>query len=120
MSALELLTLAAQAVYLGVFLVVAWNTARRPSRAATNATFFFGALAFALLSGRVTALAGPIPVLTAVSSIFGLALPYLLLRLLADYAGVPAWIGAASGLAKTRPVPFRGFQGPCRRSATMP
>lgn len=103
MSALELLTLAVQAVYLGVFLRVAWNTARRPSRAGGNATLFFGALAFALIAGRVTALAGPIPALTAVSSVFVMALPYLLLRLLADYAGVPSWIDrlAVLGLALT-------------------
>lgn len=92
MTALELITIAVQVVYLGVFVMVVWNAARRSSRASVNAALFFGALAFAFVAGRVTALAGPIPALTAVSSILVMALPYLLLRLLADYAGVPAWL----------------------------
>lgn len=92
MNALELVTVAVQVVYLTVVVAVASNAVRRPSRSALNAALFFGALAFALVSGRVTAIAGPIPALTAVSSILIMALPYLLLRLLADYAGVPKWL----------------------------
>lgn len=96
MSALELIRLAVLAVYLAVFVIVARNTARRPTRASVNATLFFGAIAFALVAGRITQWLGPLPALTIVSSSLALGLPYLLLRLLADYAGVPAWIHRAA------------------------
>lgn len=92
MNALELLTLAVQLVYLGVFVLVLRGALRHPTRTRVNASLFFGALAFALVVSRITALTGPQPLLTKVSSTFVMALPYLLLRLLADFADVPRWL----------------------------
>ncbi|HEX4743923.1 MAG TPA: ATP-binding protein [Candidatus Limnocylindria bacterium] len=90
MSALELVTLAVQLVYASIFLVTARNAVRRPTRANVNIALFFGALVVAIVNNRVTALIGPIPVAGAVAAALVMALPYILLRLLDDFVGVPA------------------------------
>src|SRR5688572_13909658 len=89
MTALELITLAVQAVFVALFVLTARNLIRRPSRANLNIAIFFGALVLAIASGRITAFAGPLPLLTDVSTVLVMALPYILLRLLDDFAGVP-------------------------------
>src|SRR5688572_11246695 len=89
MTALELITLAVQAVYIALFVLTARNLIRRPSRANLNIAIFFGALVLAIASGRVAAFTGPLPLLSDVSTVLVMALPYILLRLLDDFAGVP-------------------------------
>lgn len=101
MTALGLVTLLVQLLFSALFVLTAWNLIRRPTRANVNIALFFGALAVAIASGRITALTGPIPLLSAVAAVLVMAMPYLLLRLLDDFAGVPAVVQrlAEAGLA---------------------
>ena len=101
MTGIELITLAVQAVFVAIFLVTARTLIRRPTRANLNISLFFGALVLAIASGRVTALTGPNPLLSALAAVLVMALPYILLRLLDDFAGVPALVerAAEAGLA---------------------
>ena len=92
MNALELVTLAVQLVYVALFVLTARNLVRRPSRANINIAVFFGALVVAIASGRITTVTGPLPLLSAIAAMLVMALPYILLRLLDDFAGVPAFV----------------------------
>ena len=101
MSALGLVTLGVQLIFAALFVLTARSLIRRPTRANLNIALFFGALAVAIASSRITAITGPLPVLSAVSAGLVMALPYILLRLLDDFAGVPRVIQrlAEAGLA---------------------
>ena len=101
MSALELVTLAVQLVYASIFVLTARNLVRRPTRANLNIALFFGALVIAIANSRITAVTGPHPLASAIAAALVMALPYILLRLLDDFAGVPAIVQrlAEAGLA---------------------
>lgn len=101
MSALELITLCVQAVFASIFVLTTRSLIRRPTRASLNIALFFGALVAAIVNSRVTAIAGPVPVVSALATMLVMALPYVLLRLLDDFAGVPAAVKrlAEAGLA---------------------
>ena len=101
MTAVALITLLMQLTFLALFVLTARNLIRRPTRANVDIALFFGALVVAIASGRITALTGPIPVLSAVAGVLAVALPYILLRLLDDFAGVPVPVQrlAEAGLA---------------------
>ena len=92
MSADEALRLITQGLYVVIFGVVAARAKRRPVRANVDTALLFAATALVIWLGWVTrALAvPPNRYLTAVSGAALMALPYLLLRLVDDFAGVPA------------------------------
>jgi PAS domain S-box-containing protein len=93
-----------QALFALLFVVVAVQATRRPSRVSIDIALFFGAVAVVVgLTALLTVLQVPRPVfwLSAVSAALVMALPYLLLRLLADFSQVH-WLllrGAEVGLA---------------------
>ena len=101
MSALELITLCVQVVFASISVLTARSLIRRPTRANLNIALFFGALVAAIANSRITAIAGPVPVVSAVAAMLVMALPYVLLRLLDDFAGAPAAVKrlAEAGLA---------------------
>lgn len=93
MSAELLMRLATQIPFLIIFAVVVRESRRRPSKTSTDATLFFGVIALLQAIGWALELAGvrdapPRWVATLNSSLL-MALPYLLLRLTDDFAGVP-------------------------------
>lgn len=97
---LELLTLLPFAL---IFLVVLRDVARNPYRATVNTALFFGALTLAVTIGWVTDLAGLVQPawFEGVTRAMAVALPYILLRLVSDFADVPRWLlrAAEVGLA---------------------
>jgi signal transduction histidine kinase len=101
MTLTDALALLAQGTFLLVFLASALALLRRPSAANVDIALFFGALAFVIVETRLIALIGfRSAVLTAVTGSIVMALPYLMLRLMDDFAAVPTLIkwAAAIGL----------------------
>jgi signal transduction histidine kinase len=91
-----------QALYVAIFVVVAVQAARRPRRVHVDIALLFGAivLIIAVEWGRVASGAPtPVPIATLVAVLL-MALPYLLLRLVDDFARVPTWLlrAAEAGL----------------------
>jgi signal transduction histidine kinase/ActR/RegA family two-component response regulator len=103
MNGAELVRLVTSALFLVVFVGALRTALRERSRTSIDATLLFGALAFVIAQSQVAALFGrelP-PALGLVSAFLFLALPYLQLRLVDDFAGVPAVVirVAVGGLA---------------------
>jgi signal transduction histidine kinase len=91
LSALELVSFLTQAVFVLVFVLVAVPAVRSPSRMRLDTALFFGALAAVILAGRIGPLLGPgfaRPLAIASVTVL-LAMPFLLLRLAADFIKVP-------------------------------
>jgi signal transduction histidine kinase/ActR/RegA family two-component response regulator len=91
MNGAELVRLVTNAVFLVVFLGALRTALRERSRTSIDATILFGALAFVVGQSQIAALLGAqVPAaLGIVSAVLFLALPYLQLRLVDDFAGVP-------------------------------
>jgi signal transduction histidine kinase len=92
-SAADLLNLVNQLLYVVVFLATLGQAVRRPRRATIDAALLFGATALIVASTwLVQALRVPVPAwLGVVDQVLLMALPYLLLRLVAGFADVPTW-----------------------------
>lgn len=94
MTANELITIVTQGVFILVFAIVALRTIRRPSRVNFDAALLFGSVAAYYILSRLMAafgLQGTQP-LAAISVALIYALPYLLLRLVDDFANPPSWL----------------------------
>ena len=98
MTALELITGAADLLFAVMFVVAAIDARRQRTRASIDILLFFGGLAFAVLLTPSLALIGLTTgvVLSTALSIVVVALPYLLVRLLADFTRVPLLVRAAT------------------------
>ncbi len=91
MNAIELLQAVAQTIWVAVAVVAVVGAARAPSRSSIDIALFFGAIGVVLVEGRAAAFLG-LPADDPLSRILIAlvwALPYLLLRLTHDFAGVP-------------------------------
>ena len=91
MNGAELVRLVTNALFLVVFVGALRTALRERSRTSVDATILFGALAFVVAQSQIAALFGrqlP-PALGLASALLFLALPYLQLRLVDDFAGVP-------------------------------
>src|SRR2546428_2624940 len=102
MTALDLVTLLSQAIYVAIFFLVLWGYVRAPTPAHLDMTIFFGILAFVVVESRVAGLLGVTQPAwftdLLVASI--IALPYVLLRLVDDFTTVPGRLkGAAAVVA---------------------
>jgi signal transduction histidine kinase len=97
-TALQLVQGINDALFAAIFVLVAVGAYRRRTRTALDTALFFGALAFGVLEGPALQLIGvpPNAVTTAAVVVLLMALPYLMLRLLADFAGVPLLVRAAT------------------------
>ncbi|HEV8535587.1 MAG TPA: ATP-binding protein [Candidatus Limnocylindria bacterium] len=91
MTALELVSLLTQAIYVAIFLVVSASLLREPTRSRLNMTLFFGAITFAIAQSRLLAAlgVGPVELVSDIAGVLVLAMPYFLLRLVSDFAHVP-------------------------------
>ena len=91
MNGAELVRLVTNALFLVVFVGALRTALRERSRTSVDATILFGALAFVIAQSQIAALLGTqLPqALTLASALLFLALPYLQLRLVDDFAGVP-------------------------------
>ncbi|MDQ6857452.1 MAG: ATP-binding protein [Chloroflexota bacterium] len=98
MTALQLIQGINNVLFVGIFVLVAVAAYRRRTRTAVDTALFFGALALAALEAPTLQVLGIATnaVTTAISTILVMSLPYLMLRLLADFAGVPMLVRAAT------------------------
>lgn len=90
MTALELLQALGQVTWIVVAAATGLGAVRRPTRSNVDVALFFGAIALAVIEGRVASAIG-LPtggLVTTASLILVMAIPYLLLRLVNDFAGV--------------------------------
>ncbi|MDP9246329.1 MAG: ATP-binding protein [Chloroflexota bacterium] len=98
MTALQLIQGINNVLFVGIFVLVAFAAYRRRTRIAVDTALFFGALAFAVLEAPALQLVGIAPnaITTATATILVMSVPYVMLRLLADFAGVPLVVRAAT------------------------
>src|SRR5437660_4860744 len=90
MNGAELVRLVTNVLFLVVFVGALRTALRERSRTSVDATILFGALAFVIAQTQIAALLGAqLPAAFGlVSAVLLLALPYLQLRLVDDFAGV--------------------------------
>jgi signal transduction histidine kinase/CheY-like chemotaxis protein len=89
MSAAELIRYLTNALFLLIFVAVAATAVRERNRASLNTTLLFAAIALVIAQSQVSAVLGvQSAALGVLSILLLLALPYLQLRLVDDFAGV--------------------------------
>ena len=102
MTALELVSLITQAIYLLIFLLVVWTALKRRTRTNVDVALLFGALATAIVESRVVTTFGVNQgdVVADIVALLVIAMPYFLLRLVDDFSYVPALVDqlAAGGV----------------------
>ncbi len=98
MTALQLIQGINNVLFVGIAVLVAVAADRRRTRTAVDTALFFGALALAALEAPTLQVLGiaTSAVTTAIATVLAMALPYLMLRLLADFSGVPMPVRAAT------------------------
>ena len=89
-TALELVSLLTQAIFVLIFVVVLWNAIRVRTRTSVDIALFFGAIAIAIVESRIVATFGlaAADLITDVVAVLVIAMPYLLLRLVDDFSDV--------------------------------
>ena len=94
MTALELLTVSNQVLFVGLFAAVLWNALRQPSRAAWDTVLLFGSIASVVGIGFLGDLAGvgEQPWLVGVLLLALALAPYAMLRLVDDFSRTPRWM----------------------------
>ena len=122
MTALELVTLLSQAIYVVVFVLVVVNYIHAATPAHLDMTIFFGILAFVVVESRIVRLIGVMPPdwFSAAIVVSIVALPYILLRLVDDFTTVPALLkrAAEAGLVVAAVVLF-ALVGPTLPAAVV-
>ncbi|MEK6206701.1 MAG: ATP-binding protein [Chloroflexota bacterium] len=92
MTALELVSLLTQAIYVLIFASVVWTALRRRTRTSVDIALFFGAIAIAIVESRIVTTFGltAVDLVTDIVALLVIAMPYLLLRLVDDFSDVPS------------------------------
>ena len=101
MTAIELISLVNQLLFVGLFVVVAWRAVRARSRATFDTALLFGSIAAVLGISRLAA-AAEIVESAAIIGVLLLLLnlaPYAMLRLVDDFSGTPRWVQVAGAAA---------------------
>lgn len=100
MTALDLISLVNQVLFIGLFVVVLWHAYRQPSRSHFNTVLLFGSIAAVVTLGRVAEFAGlEGPLLTGVTLMLLNVAPLAMLRLVDDFSGTPRWVQWAGSAA---------------------
>lgn len=104
MRAEDLFQHLAEVLYVAIFIAVLFGAVRRLTRARLDMVLFFGDAALIILLStldNLVARAAGGALTQDLEAILLMALPYLLLRLVADFMDVPRWLmlAAAAGLA---------------------
>ena len=91
MTALELVSLLTQAIYVLIFVLVVWSALRRRTTTSVDIALFFGAIAIAIVESRIVTIFGlsAADLITDIVALLIIAMPYLLLRLVDDFSDVP-------------------------------
>src|SRR5688500_12248595 len=100
MTALELISVANQVLFIGLFVAVLWHAIHQPSRASFDTVLLFGSIAGVVLVGRAADLFGLegawVPGITI--ALVNVA-PGAMIRLVDDFSGTPRWVQWAGGIA---------------------
>jgi len=101
MTALELISLINQILFVGLFVVVLRHAVRSRSRASLNTALLFASIAGIVAIARLTDWLGLSndPVITGLTLILLNVAPFAMLRLVDDFSGTPRWVQAAGAVA---------------------
>ena len=101
MTALELISLVTQVLFVGLFVVVLLHALRQRSRASVDTALLFGSVAAVVVLSRVVQLTGTgdAPFVTPLLLLLLNLAPYAMIRLAADFSGTPRWIQVAGAVA---------------------
>ena len=101
MTALELISLANQALFIGLFVAVLARALGRQSRAAWDTVLLFGSIAAVVVIARVAEWmrVGDQPWLTGVLLLLLGVAPYAMIRLVDDFSRTPRWLLPAGAVA---------------------
>jgi len=101
MTALELISLINQALFVGLFAAVLLHALRRPTRAAFNTALLFGAIAGVVLVSRVAGWLGLTdqPLVAEITLLLLMTAPFAMLRLVDDFSDSPGWVQVAGAVA---------------------
>ncbi|HEX7197031.1 MAG TPA: ATP-binding protein [Candidatus Limnocylindria bacterium] len=104
MTALELISLVTQVLFVGLFVVVLWHALRSKTGAGFDTALLFGSVAAVVVLSKLVELfgAGPQATVTTLLLVLLSLAPYAMLRLVDDFSGTPRWVqvgGAAAYLA---------------------
>jgi K+-sensing histidine kinase KdpD len=101
MTALELISLVNQVLFVGLFVAVLWHALRQPTRARIDTALLFGSIALTVLVN----LALPLLDLDEEPWAVGIILlplnaaPYAMIRLVDDFSGTAAWVRIGGAFA---------------------
>ncbi|OLC57317.1 MAG: hypothetical protein AUH85_03610 [Chloroflexi bacterium 13_1_40CM_4_68_4] len=102
MSALDLIQLISNLVYVALAAITISGAIRRPTRANVDIALLFGALGFAVIEGRLQAYFGFTSELWSdLTAALVMSLPYLLLRLVDDFGHVRVAVKRAAAVGLT-------------------
>jgi signal transduction histidine kinase len=90
-TALELVSLLTQTIFVLIFLLVVWGFLRRPTRTSIDIALFFGAISVAIVESLIANAfrLQQVELITDIVALLVIAMPYLLLRLVDDFSDVP-------------------------------
>jgi signal transduction histidine kinase len=99
MTALELIDVANQVLFIGLFAAVLWGALKQPSRAAWDTVLLFGSIAAVVVLARTAEVLqlGQQAWLTGVILLLLAIAPYAMLRLVQDFSRTPRWVLLAGG-----------------------
>ena len=101
MTALELISLVNQVLFVGLFVAVLWHSLRQPTRARIDTVLLFGSIALAVVVSRALAWLGlsQEPWAVGVLLVPLNAAPYAMIRLVDDFSGTAAWVNVGGAIA---------------------
>src|SRR5918999_3493052 len=99
MTALELINVTNQGLFVGLFAAVLWRALKHPSRAAWDTVLLFGSIAAVVVLARVAEFLalGDQPWLMGLILLLLAIAPYAMLRLVDDFSRTPRWMLLAGG-----------------------
>lgn len=101
LTAIELIDLVNQVLFVGLFGVVLWHALRQPSRARIDTVLLFGSIALVVVVVRVMELTGSPDAGLGSGLVIGLLniAPYAMLRLVDDFSGTQRWVQVVGAVA---------------------
>lgn len=97
MTALELISLANQVLFVGLFVAVLWRALRQPTRAGIDTVLLFGSIAVVVVLARLATAFSLNETRWYASTVLAVlaVAPLAMLRLVDDFSGTPRWVQRA-------------------------
>ncbi|MDQ3691070.1 MAG: ATP-binding protein [Chloroflexota bacterium] len=101
MTALELISLVNQSLFIGLFVVVLRHAFRERTRASVDTALLFGSVAAVVTLSRLAQLTGTsdAPLMTPFLLLLLNLAPFAMVRLVEDFSGTPRWVQIAGAMA---------------------